>query len=80
MANKLAICFCTFAAPLLLFLLFWWTSGMAIWGMRLANVQGWTSLFCMVLLASGMEMLLLGRIGEYLARVYDEAKGRERWI
>jgi hypothetical protein len=34
----------------------------------------------MVLLASGMQMLLLGIIGEYLARVYDEAKGREPWI
>ncbi len=56
------------AALLVLFVLFWWASGMVVWGMRPANVLGWTSLFCMVLLAGGMQMLLLGITGEYLAR------------
>jgi polyisoprenyl-phosphate glycosyltransferase len=79
-ASWLGIGFCTSAALLVLFVLFWWASGMLIWGMRPGNVLGWTSLFCMVLLTSGMQMLLLGIIGEYLARVYDEAKGREPWI
>jgi polyisoprenyl-phosphate glycosyltransferase len=79
-ASWLGIGFCTSAALLVLFVLFWWASGMLIWGMRPANVLGWTSLFCMVLLGSGMQMLLLGIIGEYLARVYDEAKGRDPWI
>jgi hypothetical protein len=27
-----------------------------------------------------MQMLLLGSIREYFARVYDEAKGRKPWI
>ena len=77
-ASWLGIGFCTSAVLLFLFVLGWRASRMTIWGMRPADVLGWTSLFCMVLLTSGM--LLLGMMGEYLARASDEVKGREPWI
>ncbi len=42
--------------------------------------QGWTSLITLVLLIGGMQLLLLGVIGEYIARIYDEAKRRPNYI
>ena len=38
--------------------------------------QGWTSLLAVVLLLGGVQMLSLGIIGQYIARIFDEAKGR----
>lgn len=42
--------------------------------------QGWTSLITLVLLIGGMQLLLLGVIGEYIARIYDEAKRRPNYV
>jgi dolichol-phosphate mannosyltransferase len=39
-------------------------------------VPGWTSLVIVVLILSGVQILLIGLIGEYIARIFDEAKGR----
>jgi polyisoprenyl-phosphate glycosyltransferase len=44
------------------------------------SVQGWTSLMGVVLLLGGAQLLALGVIGEYLARVFDEAKRRPLYI
>ena len=38
--------------------------------------QGWTSLLVVVLLLGGVQLLSLGVIGEYVARIFDEAKQR----
>lgn len=37
---------------------------------------GWTSLLVVVLLVSGVQLLSLGIIGQYIARIFDEAKQR----
>jgi dolichol-phosphate mannosyltransferase len=37
---------------------------------------GWASLICTLLILGGMQLVFMGLIGEYLARVYEEAKRR----
>jgi len=39
-------------------------------------VPGWTSLIGVVLILSGVQIVFIGVIGEYIARIFDEAKGR----
>lgn len=43
-------------------------------------VWGWTSLFVIITFIGGMHMLMLGVLGEYLARVYDEVRGRPLYL
>ena len=45
-----------------------------------STVQGWTSLICAVALFSGVQLLSLGIIGQYIARIYDESKQRPLYI
>lgn len=47
------------------------------WG---SPVQGWPALMCVVLIASGTQLLILGALGEYLWRAYDETRRRPRYI
>ena len=42
--------------------------------------QGWTSLMVVVLLLSGVLMLQLGVLGEYVGRIHDQVKFRPRYI
>ena len=41
-----------------------------------ANLPGWTSIMAALGLLSGMQFLMLGIIGAYLGRLYDQSKGR----
>jgi dolichol-phosphate mannosyltransferase len=50
---------------------------------RLKNgvpVEGWTSLMVAVLVLGGVQLLMLGVIGEYLWRALDEARGRPPFV
>jgi dolichol-phosphate mannosyltransferase len=40
------------------------------------NIPGWTSLMAAIGLLGGMQFLMLGIIGAYLGRLYDQNKGR----
>lgn len=42
--------------------------------------SGWTSLIAVNLFFNGIILLMLGIIGEYIGRIYDEAKGRPLYI
>ena len=41
---------------------------------------GWASLMVVVLVIGGLQMLMLGVLGEYLWRAYDEGRGRPRYV
>ena len=43
-------------------------------------VQGWSTLMCLVLFASGMILLMLGVLGEYLWRTLDATRNRPVFI
>ena len=43
-------------------------------------VEGWTALMIAVLFMGGIQLISLGVIGEYLARVYNEAKARPLYV
>jgi polyisoprenyl-phosphate glycosyltransferase len=43
-------------------------------------IQGWTSLMLVVVILGAVQMFVLGMIGEYLGRVYIEAKRRPLYI
>lgn len=59
--------------------------GVALWGIA-AHVRGvptpagWASILSSMLFAAGVQLLFLGVIGEYLARVYDEVRQRPHFI
>lgn len=46
-----------------------------------ATVQpGWASILAAMLFFNGITLLMLGIIGEYIGRIYDEAKGRPLYL
>jgi polyisoprenyl-phosphate glycosyltransferase len=47
------------------------------WG---SPVQGWSSMMCVLLIVSGVQLVMLGILGEYLWRTFDETRGRPRYI
>ena len=42
--------------------------------------SGWTSLIAVSLFFNGIILLMLGIIGEYIGRIYEEAKGRPLYV
>ena len=44
------------------------------------TIQGWTSVIVIVLLIGGVQLVSLGVIGQYVARIYDEVKGRPLYV
>lgn len=43
-------------------------------------VEGWASLMVVVLIVAGVQMLMIGILGEYLWRTLEEAKRRPRYV
>jgi polyisoprenyl-phosphate glycosyltransferase len=44
------------------------------------TVEGWTSIVAMNLLFNGIMLVILGIIGEYIGRIYEESKNRPLYI
>ena len=50
------------------------------WLMGRYLVPGWTSVICVTCLGTGGVMILMGVLGEYVARIYEEIKGRPLYV
>jgi glycosyltransferase involved in cell wall biosynthesis len=48
--------------------------------LRGSPVQGWSSLMIVVLVLGGIQMLMMGVLGEYLWRALDESRRRPRYL
>ena len=44
------------------------------------NVSGWTSLIIVVMMTSGIQLILLGVVGEYVGKTFIQTKGRPDYI
>jgi hypothetical protein len=55
-----------------------WVVAEKIWGPTAP--QGWASILSVVLIVGGIQLIILGVIGEYLGRVYDEIRRRPLYI
>jgi polyisoprenyl-phosphate glycosyltransferase len=59
--------------------------GVAVWVLAtklldIPSPRGWASLLACVMLVGGVQLLVLGVIGEYLGRVYDEVRRRPTYV
>lgn len=50
------------------------------YALRGASVEGWSSLMIVILFLGGFQMIMMGMLGEYLWRTYDETRGRPRYV
>jgi polyisoprenyl-phosphate glycosyltransferase len=60
------------------FVLFLWVITTKLWG--IPTPSGWASILALILFMGGVQFLILGVIGEYLSRVYDEVRQRPLYI
>lgn len=44
------------------------------------TVAGWTSMTCIICFVSGVQLICLGVLGEYISKIYMETKARPRYI
>jgi dolichol-phosphate mannosyltransferase len=74
--------FASLAVSLLaaVFIIVWKIFGFRVLGHYPSEVPGWTSLVCLVLFLNGIQFLILGVMGEFIGRIYNETKHRPRWI
>ena len=68
--------------PILLFLAAIITSSIIAWYVLMygSRVEGWASLMVVILFLSGMQMLSLGVMGEYIWRNLEETRKRPHYI
>ena len=53
---------------------------LSIFGMRAADVQGFSSTILTILLIGGVQLVSTGVLGEYIGRIYHEIKGRPTYV
>ena len=64
----------------LMFVVVWRVLGFEFMGHTARELPGWAGGLSVTLLLGGVQLFILGVVGEYIARIYDEVKQRPRWI
>jgi dolichol-phosphate mannosyltransferase len=62
------------------FVLLWRLVGFRVMGNSAHDLPGWTGFVLLLILFGSVQLLLLGVLGEYVGRIYEETKDRPRWI
>lgn len=73
MASVLGVAFCFFSFGMIIFLVI----RTLIWG---DPTPGWPSIACIIFMVSGIQLLCIGIMGEYLSKTYMETKHRPLYI
>lgn len=58
----------------------WRLFGLEFMGHTARDIPGWAAGIVSIFFLGGVQLLILGVLGEYLARIYDEVKLRPRWV
>ena len=72
LASHVGLALSIGSALIVLYILYAWVAG--------HNVPGWTSLMLVVVVIGAVQMFVLALMGEYIGRLYNEAKGRPLYI
>ena len=72
-AITIGLLFCLIAFIMIIFVI----TKTLIWG---DPTSGWPSMVCIIFMVSGVQLLCLGVIGEYLSKIYLEVKNRPIYI
>jgi glycosyltransferase involved in cell wall biosynthesis len=62
------------------FIFAWRIFGFRFMGHVATELPGWTGVIGAVIVFSGVQLLVLGLIGNYIGRIYTEVKRRPRWV
>jgi len=63
-----------------IFVVAWRIGGFRFMGHTARELPGWTAAVVVGLFLGGIQLLILGLIGEYIGRIYSEVKQRPRWV
>ena len=64
----------------IVFVVSWRLFGFSFMGHSASELPGWAAIVGSTLFIGGVQLLILGVIGEYIGRIYNEVKRRPRWI
>lgn len=62
------------------FVLAWRVGGFRVFGLTATQLPGWTGFVLLLILFGSVQLVLLGVLGEYVGRIYEETKGRPRYV
>jgi len=80
LATYLGLAILALSFGSLIFLLLWRICNFQLFSHYPSEVPGWTSMICLILFIGGIQFLILGVMGEFISRIYNEVKQRPRWI
>ena len=72
LASHAGLALAALSVLLIRYIAYAWAAGQSI--------QGWTSLMLVVVILGAVQMFVLALMGEYIGRLYNEAKGRPLYI
>jgi len=72
LASHVGLALSIGSVVLILYIAYAWAAG--------RNIQGWTSLMLVVVILGAVQMFVLALMGEYIGRLYNEAKRRPLYV